>query len=382
LSIIYFDHAATSFPKPPGVLKAMLEAGNLGNPGRGGHFLSRQSSRHVNEARTGIASFFGNPSSDSVIFTKGATEAINLVLKGYPWENGDHIIASGYEHNAAYRALYHLMETRGVTVTYLTSEEAINKESLEKHMTSRTKMLVCTHGSNVDGTLLPLSLWGSIAKEHDIQLLVDAAQTAGVLPIHMERDHIHYLAVPGHKGLLGPQGIGALLIRDGEPLSPLIHGGTGTFSEEPQQPNELPYRLESGTLNVSGIAGLHAGIQEVAKRGLENIYSHEQSLLAYFLKSIEEIPNIIIVDSSVAEERLATVSLTVDGIDVHEMAVILDEHYGIAVRSGLHCAPLAHQKNGLNKVGTLRISFGFANKKEEIDILIRALKEIIEGLLG
>lgn len=243
--------------------------------------------------------------------------------------------------------------------------------------------MVCTHGSNVDGTLLPADIWGGVSKEYDLKLLVDAAQTAGVHPIHMSDENIDYLAVPGHKGLLGPQGIGMLLINNKETLlSPLIYGGTGSFSEDPEQPEELPYRLESGTLNVSGIAGVHAGVKEVLYRGLKNIQKHEEEMLFEFLKQIESIPEVSITRPSSFPDRLPVVSLRVEGLDVHEIAVILDEHYNIAVRAGLHCAPLAHSRTGTNNEGALRISFGYTNTKNEVNTLIRALREIINGLLG
>ncbi|RZT20974.1 aminotransferase class V-fold PLP-dependent enzyme [Fictibacillus sp. BK138] len=383
MSIIYFDHAATSYPKPKGVIEAVGQAVNLGNPGRGGHFLSKEASRVVTDARDEIASFFGCESAKSVIFTKSATEAVNLVLKGYPWQTGDHIIASGFEHNAVYRTLHFLEKTLGISVTYLQGDEALHKENIISNIKENTRLLVCTHGSNVDGTLLPADIWGGVSKEYKLKLLVDAAQTAGVHPIHMEDDHIDYLAVPGHKGLLGPQGIGMLLINNKETLlSPLIYGGTGTFSELPDQPEELPYRLESGTLNVSGIAGVHAGVKEVIDRGLKNIQKHEEEILFDFLKQIESIPEVSITKPASFPDRLPVISLRVKGLDVHEIAVILDEHYNIAVRAGLHCAPLAHSRTGRNNEGALRISFGYTTTKDEVNTLIRALKEIINGLLG
>jgi cysteine desulfurase / selenocysteine lyase len=383
LSIIYFDHAATSYPKPQEVIEAVGRAVNLGNPGRGGHFLSKEASRVVTDARNEIASFFGCESGESVIFTKSATEAVNLVLKGFPLQKGDHIIASGFEHNAIYRTLHFLEKTIGIIVTYLQGSEAFHKEHIISNITENTKLLVCTHGSNVDGTLLPADIWGDVSKEYKLKLLVDAAQTAGVHSIHMKDENIDYLAVPGHKGLLGPQGIGMLLINNKETvLSPLIYGGTGTFSEDPDQPEELPYRLESGTLNVSGIAGVHAGVKEVLHRGLKNIQKHEEEMLFEFLQQIESIPEVSITTPASFPDRLPVVSLRVEGLDVHEIAVILDEHYNIAVRAGLHCAPLAHNRTGTNNEGALRISFGYTNTKDEVNTLIRALREIIDGLLG
>lgn len=383
MSIFYFDHAATSYPKPKEVIEAVGQAVNLGNPGRGGHFLSKEASRVVTDARYEIASFFGCESAESVIFTKSATEAVNLVLKGYPWQKGDHIIASGFEHNAVYRTLYFLEKTIGISVTYLQGSEALQKQKITSNITENTKLLVCTHGSNVDGTLLPADVWGAISREYKLKLLVDAAQTAGVRPIHMTDNNIDYLAVPGHKGLLGPQGIGMLLINNKETLlSPLIYGGTGTFSEHPEQPEELPYRLESGTLNVSGIAGVHAGVKKVLHRGLMDIQKHEEEMLFDFLQQIESIPEVCITKPASFPDQLPVVSLRVKGLDVHEIAVILDEHYNIAVRAGLHCAPLAHSRTGTNNEGALRISFGFTNTKDEVNTLIRALREIINGLLG
>jgi cysteine desulfurase / selenocysteine lyase len=367
--MIYFDQAASSFPKPTQVAKAMAEAVNEygANPGRGGHALARKAAEKIFEARTEIATLFGLRNPKRVLFFQNATGALNQAIQGFPLEQGDHVITTSFEHNSVRRPLEHIRKTKGVNVTFLKMSKKDSQflDQLKSTITNRTKLIVVTHASNLTGTIMPIKEIAQIASSSKIKLLVDASQTAGVLPIHMEELGVDMIAFPGHKGLLGPQGTGALLVREGIDLIPINFGGTGQFSESADQPLQWPERFESGTLNTPGIAGLLEGIKEIKRIGLQSIYRHEQELTTYCLHKLREVDGLTIIESDLSTNRLAVISFVIDGVDSQEAAVVFDQHYHIALRAGLHCSPLAHMALGTIQTGALRISFGPYTKREE-----------------
>ena len=386
MPIIYFDQAASSFPKPDTVANAVIKAINEfgANPGRGGHQLANQAASVIYETRVKLAKLFGEKDPNNVIFCQNATHALNQGIKGLHLEKGDHVISTSYEHNSVRRPLEYLRQEKGVKVTYLKSDHNghISREQLLTEVLPETKLIVASHGSNLTGAIFPIEMIGAVCKERGITFLVDASQTAGVLPINMEEMNIDMLAFPGHKGLLGPQGTGALIVKKSIELTPLFHGGTGSHSEEKDQPLARPNRYESGTLNTPGIAGLSAGIDEVVSRGVENIFQHEWKLTKHCLEKLKNVDGVSVFGPDLHVERLAVVPFIINETDVQEIAMIFDQHYQVALRGGLHCAPLAHETIGTIEGGTLRASFGLYNTVEEIDQWIDMIIEIKEGLVG
>lgn len=379
--MIYFDQAATSFPKPESVIRAVTEAlvEYGANPGRSGHRLARTAASVVNETRVILADFFGLNNPENVLFFSNATSALNQALLGFHLQAGDHVITTCFEHNSVRRPLEFLSKTKRIEVSYIHPLERDWKSFIKEN----TKLMVAAHGSNVTGLIIPIEEMAKAAKERNIPFVVDASQTAGVLPIDMEEIGIDMLAIPGHKGLLGPQGTGALLIKEGVSLTPLTHGGTGAFSENPVQPDVHPYKYESGTLNTPGTAGLQAGVKEVKKLGLPAIFQHEQSLANHCIRELSEIDGIQIHGQLPREKRrLGVVSFRIHDVDVQEAATVLDQHYDIAVRAGFHCSPLAHQTIGTEDEGSIRVSFGPYNTRQEVDKFINAIKEVQIGLSG
>jgi cysteine desulfurase family protein len=383
---VYLDHAASSWPKPEGVIEAMSEAVREygANPGRGGHQLSQRASNVIYETRKLLAQLFGVKDPKNIIFFQNATQSINQALKGIQWKAGDQIIATMYEHNSVRRPLEYLHREYGVEIKYFQPNQngQISMEHFDELLTNQTKLIVSTHVSNLTGAILPIKKIGLRAKEHQIPFLVDASQSAGMLPINVEEMGIDLLAFTGHKGLYGPQGIGGLYISPTVDLVPLLHGGTGSQSEAVDQPQSRPERYESGTVNTPGIAGLRAGIQFVMNLGLESIYEHERMLTHYALKRLREIKGVIVYGPDNGIERASVISLNLEGIDCQEVAYVLDQHYHIATRAGMHCTPLGHQSIQTDQIGTIRISFGYFNQKEEVDQLVKALEEIRIGMLG
>ncbi|PYZ91790.1 cysteine desulfurase [Salipaludibacillus keqinensis] len=383
--MIYFDQAASSFPKPPAVAKAMAEAVNDygANPGRSGHQLSQRASGMIDQTRMKLQKMFRNQSSDRVVFSLNATTALNQAIQGISWEQGDRVISTAYEHNSVRRPLERVKAESGVEIDYVRPTDLLNNwvEAIESKLTERTKLVVVTHGSNVTGEMIPIQSIGSLLKDHPALFCVDASQTAGVVPINMVEMNIDMLAFPGHKGLLGPQGVGVLMVGNDVNLKPIIVGGTGTQSETPNQPAAWPVGWESGTLNTPGIVGLLKGLEEVERRGMIEIYEHEKELTLYCLEGLNRISDVHIVGPKRAENRLGVVSFNISDIDGNEIAMILDQHYGVAVRAGLHCSPLTHEFLGTIEKGLIRVSFGPYNTKEEVDTFLNAMKEIKESLL-
>lgn len=382
--MIYLDQAATSFPKPPEVVQAMTECMTeyAANPGRGGHALSKRADNMIVQAREQLADFFGFDQPERVCFTANATGALNQAIKGFSFNEGDHVLTTSYEHNSVRRPLEYMKKTSGIEVDYinLKTTEEFDVEAFCNAVRPSTKMIVVSHGSNLTGKIIPIDEIGKIAREQGITFLVDASQTAGIIPIHMEKMSVDLLAFPGHKGLLGPQGTGVLMVSKAVELNPIYHGGTGSSSELVDQPLKYPERLESGTVNTPGIAGLLAGLNAVKKMGLHKIRMHEQHLTEHLINGLKEIDYVKVYGPN--KERLGVIPFTIEGIDAQEIAIILDQHYQIAVRAGLHCTPIGHKTIGTSTTGAVRLSVGPFNTIDEINKTIQAVEEIVEGYFG
>jgi cysteine desulfurase / selenocysteine lyase len=379
--MIYLDHAATSWPKPPEVISAMADflerAG--GNPGRAGHRLSIEAGRIVYSVRDTLALFFNASDPLRIIFTANATQAINLCLYG-DLRLGDHVITSSIEHNAVMRPLRDL-ESRGVDLSVIPCNQdgSIDPESIARAMRPTTRIVAVTHASNVTGTILPIAEIADVAHKSGALLLVDASQTAGVLPIDMQAMNIDFLAFTGHKGLQGPQGTGGLVIGDrvcAEEMEPLWRGGTGSLSEFEIQPSDLPDKFESGTLNGPGIAGLGAGVQYIMKRGIDAIRAQELELTQQLAEGIKSIGGVTVYGPDDISCRTSIVSFTAAAHRVSEIGLRLDEEFGILSRVGLHCAPAAHRTVGTFPEGTVRLALGVGTTREEIASVIEAIKKI------
>ncbi|GAE26210.1 cysteine desulfurase [Halalkalibacter wakoensis JCM 9140] len=383
--MIYFDHAASSYPKPPTVAKAMSEAVTQysANPGRGGHKLAEQAKNVIEQARKKLANLFDAPSKKHVWFYQNATMALNQAIIGFPFQKGDHVVTTMFEHNSIIRPLEKLVKEKSITVTYLEPNEdgLILAEHFQNATTEKTKMFAISHASNVTGAIVEISEVSNIAKQHEIVLLLDASQTAGTIPISMENDGIDMLAFAGHKSLLGPQGTGVLICKSDFGLEPLVVGGTGTESELLHQPSSWPNRYEAGTLNTPGIAGLSAGIDAISEMGINAIRSHEQELMVHLVNAVTGIEGVTLHGPTDLSKRVAVISLEVEEVNSQEVAMILDEHYQIAVRAGMHCAPKTHESLQSSEQGLVRVSFGPYNTLEEVDMLVKALKEIKEAFM-
>lgn len=379
-SVVYLDHAATSWPKPPQVWEAMKraieEAG--ANPGRGSHRMAINASRVLYNTRCALSGFFGVDNPNDIVLASNTTEALNLAIKGY-LQAGDHVIATMVEHNSVRRPLEYLKRTLGISIDYMPVDEEGNIDLLkvERAFRSNTRLVVCNHSSNLLGSILPVGELGEMAARHRAVLLVDAAQSAGRLPIDVRAMNIGMLAFPGHKGLLGPQGTGGLYISPGIDLEPLMHGGTGGHSEAVEQPDVRPDRYEAGTPNTMGYAGLQAGVQIVQSRTTDSIYQHEWALAQYLMDGLASMGGFRILGPGLDNPRTGMVSFVTEKMEAAQLAFRLDREYGIAVRAGLHCTPLAHQAAGTGDTGALRASVGMDTSGEDIETLLRGLKEIL-----
>lgn len=373
------DQAASSFPKPKEVIDAINEhlTTYAANPGRGGHQLAIKANNIIKETRALAAELFGNNDPNKCLFYQNATIAINQALKGIHWKKGDHIIASSVEHNAVRRPLEFIKDTYGVHVTYINwnGNSAKFIETFTKSINQSTKLVALTHSSNVTGSVLPIQEIFEISKKHNVITLLDASQTAGHLSIHMVKEHVDMLAFPGHKGLLGPQGIGMLLVQDTIDLQPIHHGGTGIFSEEPLQPTVWPEKLESGTLNTVGIAGLNAALKFYKKRKEENV-SRETILANQLYEGLKKVEGVTCYGPTTERRRIPIVAFNIWDIPSQEIAIVLDSHYNIAVRAGLHCNPLEHETLQTVEQGMIRASLSIYNTETEIDLFIQAIEEI------
>ncbi|MFC2008418.1 aminotransferase class V-fold PLP-dependent enzyme [Chloroflexota bacterium] len=382
--MIYLDNAATSWPKPTEVLKAMTEvlerAG--GNPGRSGHRLSVAAARVVYDTREDIARFFHAPDPLRVIFTGNGTHAINLALNGL-LKSGDHVVTSSIEHNAVMRPL-RKMEQLGIRLTIVpcAPDGSLDVQDVAKMVSAGTRLVIVTHASNVVGTLLPVTEVATIAHQVGALLLVDAAQTAGVIPIDMQKMGIDLLAFTGHKELQGPPGIGGLVLSntiDASQIEPLIRGGTGSRSESEEQPDDLPDKFESGTANLVGIAGLGAGLRWVMGKGVEAIRARLKELSQALINGLSSLPGVKVYGTLDLDRSVAIVSFTVTGRTVSEIGLRLDEEHEILSRVGLHCAPAAHRTIGSFPKGTLRLAPGVFTTLEDINTTIRAIEKVIKS---
>lgn len=377
--MIYLDHAATSWPKAPGVTEAVMEAmtKHAANPGRGSHAMAVRASRILFDTRKSLARLFGVRNPNDIAFAVNTTMALNMAIKGFI-RAGDHVITTSIEHNSVRRPLYHLNQSDGVEVTYLPADEKgrIVLKELSDAIRPNTKLIVANHSSNLLGTIMPIGEIGEIARTHGVKLLVDGAQSAGILPIDVKTLGIDMLAFPGHKGLLGPQGTGGLYIAPEVDLEPLLHGGTGSQSEAPHQPLVRPDRYEAGTQNTPGLAGLKAGVDYVLNETVQKIHTKEWTLSQRLMEGLLSLPNMRVLGPALGEERTGIVAFQVKGIDPSELSFILDQHYGIAVRSGFHCTPMAHESAGTSDTGAVRASVGAFTTEGEVDALHTAMKEI------
>ena len=377
--MIYFDNAATTIRKPLCVVQAMTEAMcTLGNSGRGTHDSALSASRIIYDTRAALAELFGAESPDRIAFTANASHALNIAIKGI-LRPGDHVITTSLEHNSVLRPLYEL-EDQGVQLTILPADAMGNicYEDFEKEIRSNTRAIVTTHGANLTGNLLDVCRIGAVARKHDLIYIVDASQTAGVFPIDVQNMHIDILCFTGHKGLLGPQGIGGIYVRDGVEIRPLLSGGSGVQTYLRKHPPQMPTALEAGTLNGHGIAGLGAAVRYLRQTGLDTIRQKEQELMWAFYNQVRQIPGITVYGDFSTTNRCAIVSLNVRDYDSGEVSDALYAEYGIATRPGAHCAPLMHKALGSVEQGAVRFSFSHYNTMEEVKIAVSALQELAQ----
>jgi cysteine desulfurase family protein len=377
--MIYLDNAATSFPKPEAVYKALdhFARNSLANPGRAGHRMALDAERALDDARHLLNQLFHGEAPERFVFTMNGTDALNMAFKGV-LTDGDHVVTSDLEHNSVSRPL-RAMELAGrITLTRVRADGGgtIDPDSILHALTPRTRLVALTHASNVLGTVQPVGEVGRITRERDVLLLVDAAQTAGVLPIDVQRMYIDLLAFPGHKSLLGPTGTGALYVGRRARVRAWREGGTGGDSASETQPAELPYFLEGGTPNVLGVAGLATGVRYVTEQGLEAIHRHETGLTERLWRRLDELPHVEVFGHRDHARRVATLSFRSSVLPAGDIGGILDTSFEIAIRPGLHCAPYIHRSLGTHPAGTVRVSAGPFNTEVDIDRLAQALGEI------
>lgn len=377
--IIYLDNAATTFPKPKEVLDAALDAySRFGvNPGRSGYDLCLMAGDLVAATRKELTRFFGGTNPDRLVFAYNATDALNLAIQGI-LESGDHAVSTTIEHNSVIRPLNHMARDRGVSVEYVPAGKGgcVDPTEITRRLRRTTKLVTVNHASNVIGTIQPVAEIGKVCRERGVLFLVDASQTAGVVPIDVDAMGIDVLAFTGHKSLLAPTGIGGLYVREGVSIRATRFGGTGVDSVDPYHLEEYPYRLESGTSNVLGIAGLHFAQLYIAKRGVEKIYRHEMELFAKLQEGLAAIGGVTLHGTTSLDDRLPVLSFTVAGRDPADVGTLLDVDHNIAARTGLHCAPLIHQQMGTGERGTVRLSVGPMNKASDIEAALAAVTEI------
>lgn len=385
MNVVYMDNAATSFPKPEATLEAMMhyqrEIG--GSPGRSGHRLSIEAGRVILNTREVLARLFNVDDPLRIIFTKNATEALNIALMGL-LNPGDHVITTGLEHNAVMRPLRFLV-SRGIDLSVVPTSDRgeLDPDDIRTAFRKKTRAVVMAHASNVTGTIMPVKEVGNLTRERgDIVLCIDAAQTAGAQPIDVAAMAVDLLAFTGHKSLYGPHGTGGLYIRKGldEKIMPLMRGGTGSRSEFEEQPDFMPDKYESGTSNTIGLAGLGAGVAFVLEQGLEAIRAKELALTERFLSQLQKLGDGVSVYGPLkAQNRIPLISFNLSNISPSDAALYFDEHWGIMCRPGLHCAPAAHRTIGTFPKGTVRFSFGFFNTREHVDLATEALHQLLRG---
>lgn len=375
--MIYFDNAATTLQKPEGVEEAVIRAlRSAGNAGRGAHEPTLAASRLLYHTREKLAKLFGVSDPSRIAFTGNATEALNMAIQGI-FRPGDHVITSVCEHNSVLRPLY-LMGERGVALSFIDVDDKgrLRYDLMEQLVRKETKALVLTHASNLTGNVTDLERAAAFAKKYGLLLVVDGAQSAGILPVSAEALGIDVFCFTGHKGLMGPQGTGGIYVREGLEIAPLKVGGSGIHSFDQEHPALMPTALEAGTMNVHGIAGLGASVDDILQTGTDTILKKEMALARRFICGIQDLPEIHIYGDLEAEIRTGIVSLNIGAEDSAQISDILWEDYEICVRAGAHCAPLMHKALGTVEQGAVRFSFSYYNTIEEIDIAIQALREL------
>ena len=379
-AMIYLDNAATSFPKPESVYQAMdrFARQSLANPGRAGHKMALAAEHALDDARHRLNQLFHGESPERFAFTLNCTDALNMAIKGV-LRQGDHVITTDLEHNSISRPLRALELAGFITLTRVSADGGgtVDPDAVRQALTAKTRLIAVTHASNVLGTVQPVADFGRIAGERGALLLVDAAQTAGVITIDVQAMGIDLLAFPGHKSLMGPTGTGALYVRPGLNLSAWREGGTGGDSSSETQPKLWPYFLEGGTPNVLGVAGLAEGIKFVAERGLDKIHQHEVELVERLWRRLEQMPGFTVFGHRDHARRVGTISFRSEALPAAELGGILDQAFDIAIRPGLHCAPYIHRAIGTFPEGAVRVSPGAFSTAEEIDRIADALAEIV-----
>ena len=375
--MIYLDNAATTLQKPQCVIDAVVRAMNsVGNAARGAHGSSLAASRVVYDTRCKIARLFGCRRSDHVVFTCNATEALNIALNGV-FEPGDHVITTDLEHNSVLRPLYRLEKQGTIALSFVPADKQgrPDYDAFTNLIRPNTRAIVCTHASNLTGNMIDIGTVGKIARDHGLLFIVDASQTAGAVPIDMESMHIDILCFTGHKGLMAPQGTGDLCIREGVEVRPFKVGGSGVHSYDREQPSPYPTRLEAGTLNSHGIAGLSAALDHLESIGIEAIREKEYGLMRRFYDGVSQIDGVTVY-GDFAAERTAVVALNIRDYDSGAVSDALYEAYGIATRSGAHCAPRMHKALGTTDRGAVRFSFSWFNTEQEADAAVEAVAKL------
>lgn len=376
--MIYLDNAATTDKKPQSVYSETLSAmiNNSANAGRGSHEKAKAAAEILFNTRLLTAKLFNVKNAERIAFTKNTTEGLNMAIKGV-LSYGDHVIFSSMEHNSVLRPIKSQESELRVTSSVLCANEhgEIDVNALCRLIRKNTKLICLTHASNVCGNVYDIYRAAEIAKKHGVLILIDAAQSAGIIDLDFEK--FDMVAFPGHKGLMAPMGTGGLYVREGVKLKPIIDGGTGSMSELYTQPDVMPDMLESGTQNIPAIAGLGAAAEFVLKTGVKTIFEHEKMLLDYFEERVRNMKNITVYGG---KEKTAVCALNINGTDCVDAAQILNDKYGIAVRSGLHCAVMAHESLGTKKCGAVRFSFGYFNTLSEVKQAVQAVYKISKGI--
>ena len=377
--MIYLDNAATSRMKPPCVAEAVTAAlTSYGNCGRGVHDDALSAARTVFDVRQKLAELFDAPGAERVVFTSNSTMALNLAISGL-FGAGDHVISTDLEHNSVLRPLYRLRE-QGGEVDFVPADCSgqLDYGAFENLLRPNTRAVVCTHASNLTGDLLDIQWVGAFCRRHGLLFVLDASQTAGVFPISMKTHCVDVLCFTGHKSLLGPQGTGGLCVGEGVEIRPLVVGGTGVQSALETQPQAYPTRLEAGTLNSHGIAGLGAALDYIGQRGLHQIRTHETALARRFYEAVLHLPGVAIYGNHEMAERAAIVTLNIGDLDSGEVSDELAQRFGIATRPGAHCAPRLHRALGTTEQGAVRFSWSCFNTAEETDAAAEAVRILAE----
>ncbi len=378
--MIYLDNGATSFPKPRQVVDAVADAmtNYCANPGRSGHFMAARTAQEIFKARLAVGRLFNIKDGSRIIFTKNCTESLNMAIKGILKE-GDHVITSSMEHNSVMRPLMEMgRDNVDVTVIKCSREGKIDVSAVKSAIKGNTRMIIITAASNVTGTKMPLEEIGRVALRNGILFMVDGAQGAGHMNLDVRKNHIDILAVPGHKGMMGPQGTGFLYIREGVDIEPLISGGTGSKSKELIQPKDFPEGYESGTVNSPGIIGLGAAARFINKIGAEAIAEHERKLTEKLQSGLKKIDGVTLYGTENTYDKTSVVAMNIKGYNCEEAALLLNDMYGIAVRAGFHCSGMAHKTIGTEDMGCIRMCPGFYTSEGEIDETVKAVRELAE----